>query len=363
MALLRLAGDHRGRDNFLYFADGKLLAAANAALYLQVPLLLAGEPGCGKTDFAWYAAKALAHALGEPSPEDALPLECYIHSDSTATELLYHYDAMARFADAHDPGGRDERRDPRHHMELAPFGRALMSQRRQVVLIDEIDKAPRDLSNDLLRELDQGHFVIKEVPRSAKDTLPDPNNKASPLDGEIQLQRNMFRPLDPKKANKSTNQADKPRYRDKPMVIVTSNAERQLPEAFLRRCVYHYIDFPSEAALQNILNHRLPQAGQTDGDEALAPHVTPQLRTQAIQDGIALVAGLRGESKPLGKKPGTAEIIGWLKTLLALGSPTDLEKLSEMAAQRRAKGKANWLDVPGLHCLVKLKADLDLLRA
>ena len=142
MALLRLAGDHRGRDHFLYFADSKLLAAANAALYLQVPLLLAGEPGCGKTDFAWYAAKALAQALGEPNPEDALPLECYIHSDSTATELLYHYDAMARFADAHDPGARPDtskdHRDPRHHMELAPFGRALMSQRRQVVLIDEI---------------------------------------------------------------------------------------------------------------------------------------------------------------------------------------------------------------------------------
>jgi len=363
MALLRLAGEHRGRDHYLYFAGDKLLAAANAALYLQVPLLLAGEPGCGKTDFAWYAAKALAHALGEPNPEDALPLECYIHSDSTATELLYHYDALARFADAHDPDSGKERRDPRHHMELAPFGRALMSERRQVVLIDEIDKAPRDLSNDLLRELDQGHFVIKEVPRSTRDQIADPNNAAFPRDGAIQLQRNMFRPIDSAKAQKSARARHLPAYRDKPMVIVTSNAERQLPEAFLRRCVYHYIDFPDEADLQKILDHRLPPAGPSGAEEALAPHVTPQLRTQAIKDGIALVAGLRGDSKPLGKKPGTAEIIGWLKTLLVLGSVGDLDRMAKMAAQRRSRAPVSWLDLPGLHCLLKLKADLELLRA
>lgn len=348
MTWTQLAGDrsYRGRDNHAYFADERLWAAANAALYLQVPLLLSGEPGCGKTDFAWVAAQALAHAQGEQDAARAVPLECYIRSDSTATDLLVHYDALARLKD-----NEGTARDPRHHMELAPLGRALMSLRRQVVLLDEIDKAPRDLSNDLLRELDQGHFTIKEIARNASADFPDPN--VDPRDGQILLQRNMMRP---KRKNAKPGESE---YLDKPLVIVTSNAERQLPEAFLRRCVYHHIEFPTQAQLQKILRSRLPQEG------AGSPPRSPQagLRESLIDAGVLLVHGLRGTGKALSKKPGTSEIIGWLKTILVLGAPSDQNKVLEMGKQVQKGPKIPWLDLPGLHCLVKLKTDLDLLRS
>ena len=97
---LRLQGDHHGRDDKPYHASPELLTAANTALLLETPLLLAGEPGCGKTDFTWYAARALAQALKQPDYAKRVPLECYIHSDTSATELLYQYDSLARFADS-----------------------------------------------------------------------------------------------------------------------------------------------------------------------------------------------------------------------------------------------------------------------
>src|SRR5580658_7091179 len=102
--LLRLRGDHNGRDGQPYHPSDALRAAADTALLLQAPLLLAGEPGCGKTDFAWYAARALAAALGQKDPEAEQPLACYVRSDMRARDLLSSYDGLARFADAHATG-------------------------------------------------------------------------------------------------------------------------------------------------------------------------------------------------------------------------------------------------------------------
>lgn len=338
---IRLQGIHLGRDKLPYRPSEALLAAANAALHLQTPLLLAGEPGCGKTDFAWYAARALAQAIAESegrklSDQELLerkPLECYVHSDTGAADLLYHYDGMARFADAHTPGTESRRADPRNYIALEPLGVALMAKTRKVLLIDEIDKAPRDLSNDLLRELDQGHFRIPEIPRSLTSEYPDPNEP------ELRLRREMQRePV------------------SKPLLIVTSNAERQLPEAFLRRCVYFYIKFPDQAALQKILEDRLGQPKQQD----YLPQTEIDLprRRQVLASGVALAIGLRETVLKQSKRPGTAEIIGWLRTLLDLGSAQEHARLLALAQDQAAQRKMVWKDLPGLHCLVKLKEDL-----
>lgn len=339
---LRLQGSHSGREEKPYRPSPQLLAAANAALHLQTPLLLAGEPGCGKTDFAWYAAQALALAQGKSDYAKARPLQCYVHSDTGAADLLYHYDAMARFASAQPsspPSGEAPGlTDVRSYIALEPLGVALMSRQQQVLLIDEIDKAPRDLSNDLLREMEQGHFKIPEIPRKLDGSIEDPSEPS------IFLQREM------------TRDKDLPM----PLVIVTSNAERQLPEAFLRRCVYFYISFPSHADLITILGDRLLRP--------LPPHdyipvvaTSEQQRTELIEAGAVMAEGLRHDSVRLSKRPGTAEIIGWLRTLLDLGSPEEHQQLLRLAAEQVQQKKVQWNELPGLHCLVKLKDDLQQL--
>ena len=169
-----------GREGEHFEAELELVTAANAALALGMPLLVTGAPGSGKTDFAfavarWMATVDRAGGLDAREWEPTAPahglLECYIRSDTRAKDLLYTYDAVRRFGDAHhgDPDEQAQVRDARQYIELEALGRALASPRRRVLLIDEIDKAPRDLPNDLLRELDQGQFAIPEVPADADD--------------------------------------------------------------------------------------------------------------------------------------------------------------------------------------------------
>jgi MoxR-like ATPase len=346
---LRLHGDHHGRDDKPYRASPELLTAANTALLLETPLLLAGEPGCGKTDFAWYAARALAQALKQPDHAKKLPLECYIHSDTSATELLYQYDSLARFADSQQrqtapvtaPIDFRDPRDPRNYIALEPLGQALLSRERCVLLIDEIDKAPRDLSNDLLRELDQGRFAIREIPKQLTDHFPDPN------DDQVALVRDMYRPVD--KNNKPLV--------EKPLVIVTSNAERQLPDAFLRRCVYFYIHFPRHDELVRILQDRIDTTilGSGWGLDGTAQ--------QAFLDhSVTVVESLRQPAVKLVKRPGTAETIGWVRTLAQLYERSAAEKLAAAAQSLKNQKGVAWNKLPGLHCLVKLKEDLDALE-
>lgn len=332
MAASRLIGVHPGRDGAPYHATGALLAAANTALLLNTPLLLAGEPGCGKTDFAWFAARALAAARGQPEHPQAVPLECYVRSDLRARDLLYQYDALSRFADAQHPppGQRHRAQDARRYITLQPLGRGLLSQRQRVVLIDEIDKASRDLPNDLLREMDQGHFTIPEIPDALADEVFDPNEPA------IALRRYMCpAPAAPR-----------------PLVIVTSNAERQLPDAFLRRCVFFHIPFPKPAELERILRERFPDC--------------PGKPTHAgtIQDAIAIATVLRNPTCRLIKPPGTAEIIGFVRALVEPGREcdwADTVPLGILARLARDEHGLAWRRLPALHCLVKLKEDLDTL--
>ena len=250
-----------------YYPDERLVKAVDLAIALGRPLLLQGDPGCGKTRLAY----AVAYALG-------LPLEkCYIKSTSRAQDLLYTYDAVKRLYDAQLPSeNRGQSLNVHHYIHLGPLGRALIRaaryKRRSVVLIDEIDKADIDFPNDLLLELDRLEFSVAEAPDMHYEV------------------------------------ADQPELR--PIVIVTHNEEKALPDAFLRRCIFHYLSFPEqEEQLQRILKlHNIT-------DTALS------------KKAIAILQGLRSSDLNLIKKPGLSELLDWVGYLEACNVPAaDLEK-------------------------------------
>lgn len=305
----------RGRDGKAYFASEDLVTAAQVALTLGRPLLLTGEPGCGKTDFAFAMAGAL-RAFGDPA--DPGLLECHVRSDARARDLLYHHDALARFGDAHHGGDAEKAlaRDARNYLQLLPLGRALVSPFRRVVLVDEVDKAPRDLPNDLLRELDHRSFEIPEIPMEAPEH-PSGLRRVMGDGGS------------------------------KPFVIITSNVERQLPDAFLRRCVFFRIPFPNEDALRTILKDRYP--------------ASMPLHKRVLD----IFAALREVS--LTKLPATSELVDWVGALDAVFVPAEVDRALTAfhAALSKASSPAGapWAMLPALVCLVKLREDLEKLGA
>ena len=236
-----------------YLASDDLVLAVNTALAVEQPLLLTGEPGTGKTELAWSVASELG--LDEV-------LEFHTRSDSEAADLLYRFDNVRRFADAHRAAREVE--DLSRYVDLGALGRALESGQRKMVLIDEIDKAPRDFPNDLLDVIDQMSFAIRETGQRI------PRDGAAPV---------------------------------RPIVIITSNVERQLPDPFLRRCVYHHIEAPSEQRLAAILHERLAGLAITEALVGVAVKRYAEVRA---------LDGLR-------KKPATHELISWVKVLLRAG--------------------------------------------
>ena len=288
-----------------YFPDPGLVTAVNLAWQLQMPLLLTGEPGTGKTVFAG----AVARALGYPRE-----LRCDVRSDSTARDLLYRHDAVSRFADAQ---GRQQERaaNPRNYVRLQGLGEALSWQhaQRPVLLVDELDKAQRDLPNDLLRELDEGWFEIPEI--------------AHEVAGER---------LQPVMGNRTGD-------RQKPLVIITSNAERQLPDPFLRRCVFHHLPFPTVERLEEIVVAKVP------GSEGLAKRTTEVFESLRKQTLI--------------KRPATSELVQWTDALHRMYRPAVVQRaLDRVLEQVRGQQPVAWSDVPALQCLVKLRDDLGTLR-
>lgn len=255
-------------DREPYHPDPKLVEDVNLAIALGRPLLLQGDPGCGKTRLA----HAVAYAL-------ELPLEeCYIKSTSRAQDLLYSYDAVNRLYDAQlgaDSQGNPLSRDIRNYIKIGPLGRAIIRAkhgRRSVVLIDEIDKADIDFPNDLLLELDRMEFQVTEATDMHYIVPPD-----------------------------------KPALR--PVIFVTHNEEKALPTAFLRRCVFHYIELPEdEAYYQRILK--------------IHGNNNESLNHKAIE----VLLRLRGID--LSKKPGLSELLDWVGYLDAVKAPEDeLDKL------------------------------------
>lgn len=229
-----------------YIVSRSLVEAVNCAIALERPLLVKGEPGTGKTLLAHHVAEGLG-----------LPMESWhIKSTSKAMEGLYVYDTLQRLNDARF--GEGNVGDIRSYIKLGPVGRVFSAEKRQVLLIDEVDKADLEFPNDILRELDEMRFTVMET-------------------------------------------GDEVIAKERPLVIITSNNEKELPDAFLRRCVFHFIEFPEPDMMRKIVDVHHPNVDTTLLDQVLIKFYW-----------------LRGQPD-LRKKPSTSELIDWIAALLRSG--------------------------------------------
>ena len=240
----------RFQGSSTYVATDDLMLAVNAAVTLERPLLVKGEPGTGKTKLA----EEVASALGMPL------LEWHVKSTTKAQQGLYEYDAVSRLRDSQL--GDPRVKDIANYIVKGTLWQALSSDKPVVLLIDEVDKADIEFPNDLLRELDRMEFFVYE-----------------------------------------TRELVKAKHR--PIVFITSNNEKELPDAFLRRCFFHYIKFPDKETMEKIVEVHYPGIKQTLLAEALRTFFE-----------VREVPGLK-------KKPSTSELLDWLKLLLAEDIPPD----------------------------------------
>lgn len=236
-----------------YVVSDELMHAVNVAIALQKPLLIKGEPGTGKTMLAESISKALNKKL----------IIWNIKSTTKAQEGLYVYDTVQRLYDSQF--GEGDVSDIKKYIKLGKLGEAFRSEDQVVLLIDEIDKADLEFPNDLLWELDKMEFYINET----KETI-------------------------------KTNH--------RPIVIITSNAEKELPDAFLRRCIFHYIEFPNAEKMEEIIRVHY-------GD------IDSKLLTQAMEAFYWI-----RELKEIQKKPSTSELLDWLQALMISGISIDTIK-------------------------------------
>lgn len=236
-----------------YVASEELMASVNVAMALQKPLLIKGEPGTGKT----MLAQAVAQSLGKKL------IIWNIKSTTKAQDGLYMYDTIQRLYDGQF--GEEGVDDIARYIKLGKLGEAFESDDQVILLIDEIDKADLEFPNDLLWELDQMEFYIHETKRTVK-------------------------------------------AKQRPIVIITSNAEKELPDAFLRRCIFHYIDFPDKELMAEIVKTHYP-------------NVEENLMNQAM-DVFYNIRSMRD----IRKKPSTSELIDWINALQLGGIPADTLK-------------------------------------
>jgi MoxR-like ATPase len=234
-----------------YVATDDLMMAVNAAITLQRPLLVKGEPGTGKTQLA----REVARALNRPFYDWA------IKSTTKAQHGLYEYDAVSRLRDSQL--GDSKVKDIANYIVKGKLWECFESDSQPVLLIDEIDKADIEFPNDLLRELDQMEFYVYETRQTVK-------------------------------------------ARNRPIIIITSNNEKELPDAFLRRCFFHYIRFPDAETMQKIVDVHLPG-----------------IKKNLLKEAMEVFFGLR-ELPSLKKKPSTSELLDWLKLLVADDIPAEV---------------------------------------
>ena len=262
-----------------YVATDDLKLAVNAAVALGRPLLIKGEPGTGKT----LLAQEVAQSLGKPL------FEWHIKSTTKAQQGLYEYDAVSRLRDSQL--GEEKVHDIANYIVRGPLWECFQCDEQPVLLIDEIDKADIEFPNDLLREIDRMEFDVYET----RETIT---------------------------------------AKHRPIIIITSNNEKELPDAFLRRCFFHYIRFPDKDTMQAIVDVHFPK-------------LKPELLRVAMEIFFDLrkVPGMK-------KKPSTSELIDWLKLLMADDIPQDI-----------LRNRDTKTAVPPLYgALVKNEADVQLLE-
>jgi len=260
-----------------YIASDELTTAVNASIALERPLLIKGEPGTGKTLLAQEIAAAI----------DAPLISWHIKSTTRAQQGLYEYDAVSRLRDSQLGDARVS--DIRNYIKRGKLWDAFTYERRPVLLIDEIDKADIEFPNDLLLELDRMEFHVYETGETVKADL-------------------------------------------RPIVVITSNNEKELPDAFLRRCFFHYIRFPDTETMQRIV-------------DAHFPSLKPRLIEEALRQFFAV-----RETPGLKKKPTTSELLDWIKLLVA-------EDISPEVLRERDPRKL----IPPLHgALLKNEQDVHL---
>jgi MoxR-like ATPase len=233
-----------------YVATPDLMMAVNAAVTLARPLLIKGEPGTGKTQLAEEIARAFDRPL----------YEWHVKSTSKAQHGLYEYDAVSRLRDSQL--GEQKVHDIRNYIVKGRLWEAFESDVQPVLLIDEIDKADIEFPNDLLRELDRMEFYVHET----RETI---------------------------------------RARHRPIMLITSNNEKELPDAFLRRCFFHYIRFPDAATMERIVRMHFPD-----------------LKKELLAEALSTFFDVR-ETAGLKKKPSTSELLDWIKLLLAEDIPPE----------------------------------------
>lgn len=257
-----------------YVASKELMNAVNVAIALEKPLLIKGEPGTGKTMLAQSIADALS-----------MPLIIWgIKSTTKAQEGLYVYDTVQRLYDSQF--GEGDVADISKYIKLGKLGEAFTSDQQVVLLIDEIDKADLEFPNDLLWELDRMEFYINETKKTVKT-------------------------------------------RHRPIVIIASNAEKELPDAFLRRCIFHYIEFPSEEKMREIIKVHFGSIDKKLVNQAM----------KAFYD----IRGMR----EIQKKPSTSELLDWLQALQISG--IDVNRITD--------------EIPYIGVLLKKNQDIDMVNA
>ena len=246
-----------GSDN--YVATDDLQVAVNAAITLERPLLIKGEPGTGKTVLAIEVAKALGTEL----------IEWHVKSTTKAHQGLYEYDAVSRLRDGQM--GDERATDISNYIKKGKLWEAFEADKRPVLLVDEIDKADIEFPNDLLQELDRMEFYCYELDKTIK-------------------------------------------AKQRPIIIITSNNEKELPDAFLRRCFFHFIKFPDEETMKEIVDVHFPD-----------------IKNKLVKDALTTFYAMR-ELPGVKKKPSTSELLDWLKLLM--NEDIDLETLKEQDPDR-----------------------------
>jgi len=262
-----------------YVATSELQIAVNAAIYLQRPLLVKGEPGTGKTLLAHEIANALGKKL----------LTWHIKSTTLAQQGLYEYDAVSRLRDSQL--GKDGVDDISHYIKKGKLWEAFTADESVVLLIDEIDKADIEFPNDLLLELDRMEFYVYELQKTIQAI-------------------------------------------HRPIVIITSNNEKELPDAFLRRCLFQYIRFPDKVTMQDIVRVHYPN-----------------IHEELLNNALQLFYGLR-EVTGLKKRPSTSELLDWISLLL----------FEQLPATALAESDLKEHLPPHLHSLIKNEQDLNILE-